>query len=197
MQQSPELLSALLSMQQKLSEKITLGTEEVNMMLPLIKVKKLKKDELLIAEGEVENHMYYIVDGVTRSFIVRNKKNISFEFFFPGMFITAYASFLKRTPAGHSIEAFTPLTVISMHHDDLVGLYARSRKFEDMRNYFAEELFMKTSERVKDLLSLTAAERYLKLLDAYPLYVQNIPLKYLASYLNVTPESLSRIRKHI
>jgi CRP/FNR family transcriptional regulator, anaerobic regulatory protein len=192
-----EMLSALLSMQKNVTDKVAIGTEEMGMLLPYIRLNKLKKNELLVATGEVENSMHYIVEGVTRSFFVRDDKEFSFEFFFPGMFITAYASFLTRQPAGHSIEAFTPLTVLSINHDALVELYTKSHKLEELRNYFANELFMKTSERVKDLLSLPARERYLKLVDAYPKYIENIPLKYLASYLNITPESLSRIRKSI
>jgi hypothetical protein len=80
---------------------------------------------------------------------------------------------------------------------DLAKLYAQSPKFEQIGRILTEELFKNTSERLKSLLSESATERYINLLNTYPEYVQNIPLKYLASYLNIKPESLSRVRKKL
>lgn len=194
---SPARLQSIEALQKTILERTGIGEAELALLLPCLRVRNLKKNELLVAEGEVEQHVHFIVEGVTRSFFFKDEKDISFEFYFPGSFISSYASFLMRTPSGHSIEAFTPLTILSITHVDLMALYEKSRKIEQVGRIFTEELFKKTSERTKDLLSLTATERYLKLLQQSPEYVRNIPLKYLASYLNITPESLSRIRKSL
>ena len=178
-------------------QRADLGEVEFNLLIPCLKFRQLEKNALLVKAGEVENQVHFIVDGVTRSFFFKDEKEISFEFYFPGSMISSYASFLDRTPSAHSIEAFTPLSVFSVNHHDLMRLYAESRKLELLGRLFTEELFKKTSQRAKDLLSLSATERYVKLLEQSPQYVKNIPLKYLASYLNVTPESLSRIRKSL
>jgi len=197
MPDNPEMLPALMGLQKAIGEQVDIGMEELSLLLPHLKMNKMDKGDLLVKQGQVENNMHFIVDGVTRSFFIKDGKDISFEFYFPGMFIRSYASFLTGTASRHSIEAFTPLTIFSIAHNDLMEAYGKSRKLEQMRIFVTEELFKKTSERNMDFLSLSATERYLKLLNEHPQYVQNIPLKYLASYLNITPESLSRIRKHI
>jgi CRP-like cAMP-binding protein len=188
---------SLMSLMQQYGDRVQLTIEEMTLLAQHMQLNTFEKNELLVAVDEVENRVHFIAEGITRSFFKKGEKDISFEFFFPGMFISSYASFLMRTPSGHAIEAFTPLTVLSLSHDSVTALHEVSNNFQQFSRVLTEELFRKTSERNKDLLSLTATERYEKLLHLNPHYVQQIPLKYLASYLNVTPESLSRIRKSI
>ena len=169
--------------------------EDFAAALELVNFKQFDKGEVITEMGKVENYVYFIIEGVTRSYFFKEDKEISLDFHFTGDFISVYESFLDRTPAGHAIEALTPLSMMRIRYENLTKLYEKAPKFEQVGRIMTEELFKKSSERVKDLLSLSATERYVKLLDAHPQYVQNIPLKYLASFLNITPESLSRIRK--
>ena len=169
--------------------------EDFAAALELVNIKQFDKGEVITEMGKVENYVYFIIEGVTRSYFFKEDKEISLDFHFTGDFISVYESFLDRTPAGHAIEALTPLSMLRIRYENLAKLYEKAPKFEQVGRIMTEELFKKSSERVKDLLSLSATERYVKLLDAHPQYVQNIPLKYLASFLNITPESLSRIRK--
>lgn len=192
-----ELLSHLPALSNTLQGYLNFSAEELMMALPYMQLETLKKNELLIREGQVEDRIYYIAEGVTRSYFFENGREISLEFYFTGSFISSYTSFVKQVPSRHTIEAFTPLQMITLHRDGLPELFSKSEKFARLWQKVSEELFIKTSERLRDMLSLSATERYLKLLNAYPKYVQEIPLKYLASYLNITPESLSRIRKSL
>ena len=169
--------------------------EDFAAALELVNIKQFDKGEVITEMGKVENYVYFIIEGVTRSYFFKEDKEISLDFHFTGDFISVYESFLDRTPAGHAIEALTPLSMLRIRYENLTKLYEKAPKFEQVGRIMTEELFKKSSERLKDLLSLSATERYVKLLNAHPQYVQNIPLKYLASYLNITPESLSRIRK--
>ncbi len=180
-----------------MQERIEFTPDEMMLFQQHLKLSTFKKNDLLLAQGAVENRLHFIVDGVTRSFFQKDEKEISFEFYFTGMFISSYASFLTQTPSAHAIEAFTPLTVLSIQHADFKMLLTKSRNIEMFSRQITEELFKKVSERNRDLLSLTATERYVKLLNMHTQYVLEIPLKYLASYLNITPESLSRIRKNL
>jgi CRP-like cAMP-binding protein len=189
------LMQSLGALKNAIQSKAPIDEAELAQLLPYIEYKSFEKNELFIQEGEIENYIYFLVEGVTRSFFFKAGKDISFEFYFSGSFISSYASFLDRTPSAHAIESFTPTTTLRIPHEAFISLAMQSPKIERIRRLFTEELFKKSSERVKDLISLSATERYQKLLNAYPQYVKNIPLKYLASYLNITPESLSRIRK--
>jgi CRP/FNR family transcriptional regulator, anaerobic regulatory protein len=180
-----------------LLSKAMLSPDELAMALDMCKMQHLKKGELLTQIGEIENKVVFIVDGVTRSFFYKNEKEISLDFHFSGDFVNVYESFIDQVPAGHAIEALTDLLLMVMSHHDLQTLYATKPKFELVGRVLVEEQFKKSSERVKNLLSLSATEYYYKLLTAQPKLINNIPLKHLASYLNVTPESLSRVRKSI
>lgn len=191
------LLNSIDSLRQTLLERAALGDEELEVLSRHVRLRNLDKNALLIAEGEVENHLNFVVEGVVRIFFYKDDKEVSFDFFFPGSFVSAYESFLDRRPSDHYIEALTPLVVLSINRADLDHLYASSPRFERLGRIFTEEVFKKIAEHARDLLSLSATERYRKLLQKSPEFVQNIPLKYLASYLNVTPESLSRIRKNL
>lgn len=187
----------LLLFKKAFQSRVNITEAELLLILPYIRLKQFEKGDLITQEGEIENRIYFILQGVTRSFFFKQDKEISFEFYFEGSFINSYASFIDQKPSTHAIEAFTALTAIYMERSDLEPLLRNTPKLQEIMRIFTQELFKKSSERIKDLLSLSATERYLKLLQAHPQYVRNIPLKYLASYLNITPESLSRIRKSI
>jgi CRP-like cAMP-binding protein len=170
---------------------------EVQRALELMQFKQFDKGDCLTEIGKIENYTYFIIEGVTRSFFFKDEKEVSLDFHFTGDLVSVYESFIDRMPAEHALEALTPLSMMRIRHDDLEKLYEEYPNFKLVRTVLVEEQFKKSSQRVKDLLSLSATERYLKLLNLHPEYVQNIPLKYLASYLNITPESLSRIRKSL
>jgi CRP-like cAMP-binding protein len=178
-----------------LIDRANLTDEDLTQVFEKATFKHFEKGERTISEGKVENYIYFVIEGMARNFFHKNDKETSLDFFFAGSFFGSHESFLMREPSRLNIEALTPLTVMRMHYDDLQALYAMSPKLQQVGRVLTEELFRRLSERLQDLLSMSASERYHKLLAAQPQYVQHIPLKYLASYLNVTPESLSRIRK--
>jgi CRP-like cAMP-binding protein len=188
---------SIAALQETIQSRTNITEADMTLVFQLAHFKPFEKGEFLTEDGKVENYLYFIVEGVTRSFFFKEDQNISLDFHFTGQFVSVYESFLDRTPAQHALEALTQVSTMRIQHADLNKLYAQSPKFEQVARIFTEELFKKTSERVKGLLSQSATERYVHLLNAYPEYVQNIPLKYLASYLNIKPESLSRIRKKL
>jgi CRP/FNR family transcriptional regulator, anaerobic regulatory protein len=191
------VIAALERLRQQLDLRVQIPEQDLMAVATRLGYKELAKNELLIQAGQVEQYLYFVVEGVARTFFYHGEKEVSLEFFFPGDFTSSYVSFLKQMPSDLTIEAFTPLQVLRIYRDDLYQIYGEHPKLEQMGRLITEELFEKSSERVKSLISMSATERYLQLLNAYPKYVRNIPLKYLASYLNVTPESLSRIRKEL
>ncbi len=158
-------------------------------------LKQYNKGELIIKEGIVEGYMSFIVEGMVRVFFYRDGKEFSLDFFFPGSFVSSYESFLIQSPSTLNVEALATTTLVRIHYDDLQKIFTINPKVERFVKVMTEEIFRRLSERVQDLLSLSASDRYEKLLETNPQYVQMIPLKLLATYLNVTPESLSRIRK--
>lgn len=163
---------------------------------------EIPKKTTIIKQGETEDYLYFISEGIVRFFILKPHptepcKEITFSFIVENMFCSAYDSFITRSPCNYNIETLKDTVIYRIHYQDLQDLY----KTTEIGNYIgrisAEGLYVRKAQREMSLLMYNAEERYLNLLKNYPEYVLQIPLKYIASYLGITPQALSRIRKQI
>lgn len=111
--------------------------------------------------------------------------------------MSAYDSFLTQAPSTYQTETLTETTLWRLTFDDLQDIYKRTEIGHTIGRITAENLFLTKSQREQSLLNETAEERYLKLFTDQPHLIREIPLKYLASYIGITPQALSRIRKRI
>lgn len=159
-----------------------------------------KKTNLTNA-GEVENYLYFIDQGIVRFFINKSVKNevkeITFSFTAENSFTSAYDSFITRKPSVYSIQTLKKTTVYRIHYKDIHNLYNTTQVGNYLGRISAEQLYVKKAQREIAFLLYSAEERYLNLMETFPEYILQIPLKYIASYLGVTPQALSRIRKRI
>lgn len=164
--------------------------------LALIKIKKRTK---ILKIGEIENHISFINKGVVRFYIPKEdkEKEITFGFCFSNEFVSAYDSFLTQQPSLYELEALTDIEMWSISHDDLQEVYNKTSIGNTLGRLSSERLYLIKSKREQSLLNETAEERYLKLFDERPKLIKEIPLKYIASYIGVTAQALSRIRKRI
>ncbi|OCK42081.1 CarD family transcriptional regulator [Tenacibaculum soleae] len=164
--------------------------------LALIKIKKRTK---ILKIGEIENHISFINKGVVRFYIPKEdkEKEITFGFCFSNEFVSAYDSFLTQQPSLYELEALTDIEMWSISHDDLQEVYNKTSIGNTLGRLSSERLYLIKSKREQSLLNETAEERYLKLFDERPKLIREIPLKYIASYIGVTAQALSRIRKRI
>ncbi len=153
----------------------------------------------IINRGEVENHVSFIEKGIVRLYIPNENKDkeITFGFSFENEFISAYDSFLSRQPSKFSLQTLLPTKMWSINYEELQHVYKRTKIGNAIGRYYAERLFMIKSEREQALLLLSAEQRYRNLFLQRPNLFKEIPLKFLASYIGVTPQALSRIRKRI
>ncbi len=173
------------------------STAEWSTFEDLIEEDSFRKNEFLIREGRVERFIYFICEGMVRVFLTEEGKEISLDFAFENMFTSSYSSFLQQQPSAVYIEALADTRVLKFSHDKLYRLYDRSHQAERMGRLIAELNYIRKNNREISFLKYTAKERYLNLLEQHPKLVQEIPVKYLASYLGIEPESLSRIRRSV
>ena len=159
-----------------------------------LELKKLKKGDFLIREGQVENHIYFINKGATRNFFIKDGKDYTVDFQFTDEFVTAYYSLITREPSSVFIELLEDSELVAISVNFLNEFYARYHNGEKIGRLIAEYQYVKRLRKEMDLLSLTAEERYAGLMQRNPALIQNISIKHLASYLGIQPESLSRIR---
>lgn len=164
-----------------------------------LKRKTIAKKTVFLKCNDIENHISFIESGVVRLFIPKENpdKEITFGFSFKNQFISAYDSFLTRKPSAYELQALTDTTLLSISYDDLQDVYNTTMIGNLIGRLTAERLFLIKSKREQNLLNLTAEERYIKLFKERPELLKIIPLKYISSYIGVTAQALSRIRKRI
>lgn len=159
----------------------------------------VKKRTKLLKIDEVENHISFISSGIVRFLIPKEEieKEVTFGFCFEDEFVSAYDSFLTQKPSLYELETLTEVTMWSMTYADLQEVYRKTKIGNTLGRLSSERLFLIKSKREQSLLNETAEERYLNLFKERPNLIKEIPLKYIASYIGVTAQALSRIRKRI
>jgi len=159
--------------------------------------KKIEKGDFLIEEGEYCNYVSFIDEGLLSYYYLVDGKKYIRGFFFDNDFISSYTSFLTNEKSKAYIQALENTSITLIHKDKLSQLYQKNSKFQQLGRMFTEHLFMLVSEKYEDLLLKSPEERYLNLIENRSNVIQNIPQYMIASYLGITPEALSRIRKRL
>ncbi|MBO0321003.1 Crp/Fnr family transcriptional regulator [Muricauda sp. CAU 1633] len=155
------------------------------------------KKEILLHVGETENHLSFVEKGVVRLYVPKEDGELTFAFVFQDAFVSAYDSFLTQSPSPYVVETVADTILWRLTYQDLQTVYKESGIGNLIGRKASEELFLKKSQRELSLLQDSAEERYLKLFTERPELIQHIPLKYIASYIGITPQALSRIRSRI
>ena len=149
---------------------------------------------ILLREGEVSNKAYFIEKGCMRLWFNNNGKDVTFQFFFEGEAVSSVESFRTNRPSLYSIESIEPCTVLKISKNNFLNIIDNSPEIKKLvdeitfeRLVFYQNLFL---SRIKD----SPQKRYKELIKSQPKIIQRIPQHYIASYLGITPVSLSRIR---
>ena len=158
-----------------------------------------KKHTIFLKCGAIENHISFIDKGVVRLYIPKElkEKEVTFGFSFKNQFISAYDSFLTRRKSLYELETLSDTRMYSISYADLQLVYKHTQFGNLIGRLTTERLFLLKSKREQSLLNLTAQEHYISLFKQRPELLSIIPLKYISSYIGVTPQALSRIRKRI
>lgn len=176
----------------------TIKDKDWNDLLDSFEIKHLKKGEYFIHEGQVCNHIGFLNTGILRVFYVEGDKEFTsfFNFGNRNPLVSAFTSFFTRQPSRESIHALEDSEIGLIHYDKLQHLYDKSFELQKLGRLMAEYNYILAMERIYSLQHQSATERYNNLLKIYPQLVNHVPHHYIASYLGITAESLSRIRKN-
>lgn len=156
------------------------------------------KKSLILQAGQTEDHLSFIAEGLVRFYIPGDEENdLTFSFSFAGDFVSAYDSFLTRLPCGYHTEALTNTTLLRISWSDLQDIYKHTAAGNTIGRHASEDLYLTLLRREISLLKESAEQRYMQLVIDQPHLIREIPLKYIASYIGITPQALSRIRKRI
>ena len=159
--------------------------------------KSYQKNEIIKETNKKENNLSIILNGSAGIFLWKENATICLDLCYENEFFGDYMSFLTQRSTKLFTQTIEPTEILSISFSDLNKLYENSIIGVNIGRIAAESLFIHKQSQQIDLLMLTAEERYLKLLQRQPKIIHRTPQKHIASYLGITPESFSRIRKKI
>lgn len=157
----------------------------------------LKKGEYLLRAGQPSDYVAFVNKGCFRSYSIIRDQEITNYFIFEGEYAADYDTFLKRQPVVEYFQALEDAEVILLHYDDMQVLYEKVPAWQKFGRLMAEYLFMHVSQRARDLQYHSPEDLYVRILKESPHVLERVPQQYIASFLGIQPESLSRIRKRL
>jgi CRP-like cAMP-binding protein len=176
---------------------IELSEDEFDRLVrPYIEVRHFRKKQVITRSGEIEDHLNFVTKGLVRKFYVKGKEEINTQISTEGHIIHAQESFHSRTESEYVIEAIENTTMVSVTYDNLEKLYASSHKMERLGRLVITFTMVIKDRWQMNMIRLTPRERFLDFVHKNPELLQRVPQKYLASYLNIQPETFSRF-KHL
>jgi len=175
---------------------VPLTKAEFSVFLPYIEIREFEKKVKVIREGEVERYLNIIARGLVRKYLPIKEEEVIIQLATEGHIIHSELSFHYRTPSGSIVETIEPTVFLSISYDSLEQLYQRYPKVERLGRLIMSDLFIKKDFRYFDQLSKSTRERFLDYIRTHPQMLQRVPQKYIASYLNIKPETFSRL-KHL
>ncbi len=182
------------ALRQYISGFVSLSNEEFTLLADTLVIRNFDKKELLINAGEVENYLNFVVKGLVRKYFMKGRTEVITQIAREGEFVNSSASFLSNTPSPYVVETLEPSTFLSITRQQLEKLYEESPRIERLGRIAITHLFLQREEWEHACLRLDTRERFTHFVKNNPDLVQRVPQKYLASYLNMKPETFSRLK---
>lgn len=174
---------------------VKLKNDDWQLLAPALEEKALKKHCLFVTEGKKAGEIGFLLEGNMRHYYTKDGEERTTYFYFENQFVAAYISCLTQRPSQLSIEALTDCRLLVFPYKTLADLFEANKNWERFGRLLAEYLAIGLEERMVGLLMLSPEERYQNLLNSNrQKIIERIPQRYIASYLGITPVSLSRIR---
>jgi len=167
------------------------------MAVPYLKTKTIDAGEFFLDHGSVCKSVGFIEEGLLRQYYLNDGTEVTSCFCKANSITTSYRSFITGQGSELAIQAVVPTKLTVLSYDNLQILYKKDSFWQQVGRLSAEHEFLSTEYHNRFLQDLTATERYLQIVENEPELLQQVPLNQLASYLQITPETLSRIRKNI
>jgi CRP-like cAMP-binding protein len=190
-------LTMLEMLRQYISAYVALTGEEFAALADKLVVREFDRRQLLVRVGEVEEHLSFIVKGLARLYFLKGKTEMITNIAKEGELIASSSSFLSGKPSYYFVETLEPCTVLSITRANLERAYQESPKIEKLGRLVTTYFVLQKEEWELECMRLDTRERFLRFIGNNPELLMRVPQKYLASYLNMKPETFSRLKNHI
>jgi CRP/FNR family transcriptional regulator, anaerobic regulatory protein len=189
-------------MQKKLidtiSQTVSLTETDIQLCNTYFELATTAKNSILEEQDKVPQYLYFIASGFMRLFYYdENGDEVTSHISSENNFFASFLSFVNQNKAKENVECITECELLRISRPDLVTLIDSSENFKKFSLIIFEQAIASTEIRANDLATLAAEHRYKKLMETQPTILQNVPIQYIASFLGIKPQSLSRIRRQI
>jgi len=176
---------------------ITLTPEELNVLTKVMEVRSYDKKVRLLEPGQTEDYLHFITKGLIRKFFYKGSQEVITQLAREGELICSSVSFFSGQPSAYAVETIEQSILLSLHKKELENLYAQYPKMESLGRLLITDLFLQKEYWELDRIRYDTKERFVRfVLDNTDLF-RRVPQKYLASYLNIKPETFSRLKHHL
>ena len=181
-----------------ITQNIALSDVEKGLCVQYFEPVLYPKNRVIEEEGKIPSYLYFVVSGFVRLFHYNDKgEEVTTHINCPPGFITSYSNFVSQSKSDENLECITACELLRITKSDLDLLIRQSPAFKDFSLLVFQQSLSYNERRSKELATLSAEQRYLKLMNEHPEVLQHVPMQYIASFLGMNPKSLSRIRKQI
>lgn len=179
-----------------ISRFIRISEDDMQQITPYLQVRYFNKKTIVVNKGEVDRYFNFVLEGLVRKYLMHNDKEINLYFAVEGEILNSTRSFIKQVSSEVILETLEPTTLISIRHEDLETIYQKYPGFERIGRLVMADQLIRKDEWEMSLLRETVRERFINFVQQNPDLLQRVPQKMLASYLNIEPETFSRL-KHL
>ncbi|MDH1884218.1 Crp/Fnr family transcriptional regulator [Empedobacter sp. GD03797] len=180
-----------------ISKYIPLSKEDIRTISESFSSITIPKNTMLEVENTSTKYLYFIINGYVRVFYTKEGEERTTQINCPSGFITSFQSFITNSKAYDNVQTISECNLLRVTKDSLDKLNKNVKDWGIYGEKIYEQALIYNEDRTRDMILLTAEERYLKLMKTQPDIIQNVSLQYIASYIGIKPESLSRIRRQI
>jgi len=181
-----------------IKKRIEVSDDDLNTILSYFKLLKQSKNELLLSAGQTSQHTYFVGKGCLRIFFINEEgKDVTRYIAFENQIATALVSFITKIPSLEYIQVVEKSELLFISHDDFNHLMTIIPKWREFYCSYLEKAYVNSTNRLMSFTTMDAKERYHQLLKINPKIVKRLPNKIVASYINISQETLSRLKSKI